>query len=162
MANSKAKDSSNEVSDQKSEVHAHHHSTVAPGRNWTNILLGIVIVLLVLVIAGGMHRHHSMPDRGFQTRTFGPVGMGGGEHGFSVRTGGGAGIADSQAHLMGVVTAVNGDTFTVAGSGSTTDVKTSSSTQYRNGSAVKVNDSVLVAGSISGGTFQASEVVVNP
>ena len=97
-------------------------------------------------LAGGHRRayafNHPMSERGM--RDFGPR------------------LNDNQSHLHGVVTAVNGSSFTVAGSGSTNEVQTNSSTQYQNGSQVKVNDSVVVVGTISDGKFTASKVLINP
>lgn len=63
--------------------------------------------------------------------------------------------------IRGVVTAVSGDTFTVAGNGATNSVKTDSSTEYIGGDSVKVNDTVLVLGTTSESTFTASKVYIN-
>jgi Domain of unknown function (DUF5666) len=63
--------------------------------------------------------------------------------------------------LSGVVTQVNGNTFTIAGNGTTKTITTNNSTTYNTGSnKVTVNDSVLVAGTDSNGTFTASSVHV--
>lgn len=81
----------------------------------------------------------------------------GGMHGF-VR----GQFNDSESRLTGVVTKVDGKNFTIAGSGSTNDITTNDSTQYTSGSSVSVNDTVVVSGTISGGTFTATQVVINP
>lgn len=62
----------------------------------------------------------------------------------------------------GTVTNVSGDSFTLAGHGSATQVKTSSSTQYQGGNQVKVNDTVIAFGTTSSGTLQASQIIINP
>lgn len=72
------------------------------------------------------------------------------------------GISSNQARLSGVVTAVNGSSFTLAGGGVTNSVTTNSSTQWDGADSVKVNDSALVFGTTSNGTFTATQVVVNP
>lgn len=69
---------------------------------------------------------------------------------------------NNQIRLQGVVTNVSGNTFTIAGDGSTNTVQTSSSTQYQNGSQVKVDDTVLVYGTTSSSAFTADTVVINP
>jgi hypothetical protein len=68
----------------------------------------------------------------------------------------------NELRLQGVVTKVDGDTVTVAGGGKTNTVKTSSSTQYSGGSNVAVNDTVIVAGTLNNGTYDATNIVVNP
>ncbi len=75
---------------------------------------------------------------------------------------GSSGLMSGQNHTMGVVTAVNGSGFTIAGNGSTTQVTTDSSTQYHNGDQVKQNDTVLVSGTTSNGTLSATNIVINP
>jgi hypothetical protein len=72
------------------------------------------------------------------------------------------GIYNNEIRLQGVVTAVNGTEFTVAGNGSSNTVQTDSTTQYQNGSGVAVNDSVIVYGTINNGMFTAKTVVINP
>ncbi|HKX73425.1 MAG TPA: hypothetical protein VJM32_05395 [Candidatus Saccharimonadales bacterium] len=65
------------------------------------------------------------------------------------------------SHLSGVVTQVNGDTFTIAGNGTTKTIKTNGSTTYNvTTNKVKVNDSVIVKGSKSGDTFTATGVSI--
>lgn len=71
-------------------------------------------------------------------------------------------LLNSDSRAAGVVTAVNGDKFTVASNGATKDVTTNSSTQYEGGDSVKVNDTVLVTGATSGGQFTADRILINP
>lgn len=63
--------------------------------------------------------------------------------------------------LSGVVTQVNGATFTIAGNGTTKTITTNDSTVFNTGSKkVSVNDSVLVTGTDANGTFTATNVHV--
>jgi hypothetical protein len=75
---------------------------------------------------------------------------------------GGVSRFDTGNSTRGVVTNVSGDSFTLAGNGATTQVKTSSSTQYRGGNQVKVNDTVIAFGTSSSGTLQAEQIIINP
>lgn len=69
-------------------------------------------------------------------------------------------LSDS-TFVHGVVTAVNGDSFTVAGNGTSKVVKTNSSTVYNNsGNKVAVNDTVSVMGTTNGETFTATRVYI--
>lgn len=130
---------------------------------WWGVAVGAIFILLVVFLGGvaadrlaygpggehfkGNHMHRgAMKMRG---------GMGG-------VPGSGQFLDNSQNKVHGTVTSVNGDTFTVAGNGATTQVKTSSSTSYVGGNQVKVNDSVGVAGTLSGDTIQATKIIVNP
>lgn len=65
--------------------------------------------------------------------------------------------------LIGVVTQVNGDSFTIAGNGTTKTIKTDSNTVYNTtDKKVNVNDSVIVTGTDSNGTFTATFIrIVN-
>lgn len=69
---------------------------------------------------------------------------------------------DSKDMARGTVTSAKGGEFVVAGHGSTTTVKTDSSTEYRGGNEVKTNDTVVVWGQDSDGTLKADTVVINP
>ncbi len=134
------------------------------------IVLLIVLVGALIFMAGlAVDRHQ--PGRVFSVSTGSkPMFMRQGS--FSAVSGGAGGpmavehgmvnTSDSQDRLNGVVTAVNGTSFTVAGHGATNQVATSSSTQYTNGDQVKVNDSVIVSGTRSNGSLQASQIVINP
>jgi hypothetical protein len=78
---------------------------------------------------------------------------------------GGAGVGpvvNSADSVSGTVTTLNGSSFTVAGYGSSTNVQTDSSTQYRYGDSVKVDDTVVVYGTTNNGTLSASLVSINP
>jgi hypothetical protein len=68
----------------------------------------------------------------------------------------------NQSVITGAVIKISGANFTVAGGGTTTEVKTSSTTQYKGASMVKLNDTVIVIGTKTSSSFQANRVVVNP
>lgn len=124
-------------------------------------LLITIAVLLALTLLGGAfalgHQTNYSPHRP-GLRMSG--GMTGGMPEFGERRAGDA--LNSSTRLVGVVTQVNGSTFTVASNGATKDVQTNSSTQYQNGSAVKQNDSVVVFGSTNNNQFTADQVIINP
>jgi hypothetical protein len=62
---------------------------------------------------------------------------------------------------QGVVTAVSGDSITVAGGGKTLTVKTTSATTYANDSKPVVNDTVVIIGTKDGSTITATQIAVN-
>lgn len=140
-----------------------YFSSGAPGRGWLYGLLAAVILIIVFLAgaAAANHRH-----RGMVFKTANMMGGPGGEFGLGRhRLGGGFGgnvTINGQTRVSGVVTSVNGNNFTVAGHGSTTNVTTNSSTQYQDGNQVKQNDSVIVWGTDSSGTLSASQIVINP
>ncbi len=73
-----------------------------------------------------------------------------------------AGITANTNRITGVVTAVNGQSFSLAGGGATATIQTNGSTQYSGGSSVAVNDTVVVTGTNNNGTWSATRVVINP
>jgi hypothetical protein len=66
----------------------------------------------------------------------------------------------NQIVVSGVVTAVEGQSFTIAGNGTTNRVTTNSKTKYNSDSKVSVNDTVTVVGNVNNNTFTAAQVVV--
>lgn len=140
-------------------------STVPPGRGWLYGLGAVVIVAIVFAAGVGVANHRSQE---VFVRTGNMMGEPGGGFGFGHRAYGerfyGGGTSTSgQTRVAGVVTAVNGSNFTVAGHGSTTNVTTNSSTQYQDGSSqLKQNDSVIIFGTESNGTITADQIIVNP
>lgn len=127
-------------------------------------VLAVVGIAIVLAFTAGMILEHSSRGR----QAIRPMGVGGfvmgergqaGPHGFSRRLNS---SDENLSHISGVVTTVNGSTFTVAGHGTTNSVQTTSSTQFTGGDKVAVNDSVLVSGSTANGTFTATQVAINP
>ncbi|HET9721825.1 MAG TPA: DUF5666 domain-containing protein [Candidatus Saccharimonadales bacterium] len=133
-------------------VYAHHPHQ----KSWLmpTLIVVIIVLFLALIFSWAVMGRHGYAR--FAPRS-------GGAHGHKVgdrRLLGGN--SANQSRLRGVVTAVNSNSFTLAGGGATNTVQTNGSTQYRNGSQVKVNDSVMVAGTTSNGTFTASVVAINP
>jgi hypothetical protein len=116
------------------------------------ILFTIAIASAAVVWSSGPHglRTHSFHESGVRM-------MGESRH-----MAGGSSRFDSADATQGTVTSVSGDSFTLAGHGSTTQVKTSSSTQYKGGNQVKVNDTVIAFGATTDGTLDATRIVINP
>jgi hypothetical protein len=157
MANNTKNDKTvTEDTDKKVEKQSHYNFS-GTRRNWLVPALIVVIVLLLAGLVGG-HWH--------ERQGFGGVSGPGGrsmmhrERGFLNR--GSLNSNSNQNQLSGTVTAVDGSTFTIAGNGASNQVQTSGTTQYQGGNQVKVNDTVIVLGTTSNGTFQATEVVINP
>ncbi|MDB5161473.1 MAG: hypothetical protein JWO96_853 [Candidatus Saccharibacteria bacterium] len=154
MANNTDKDKTvTDNTDKRVEKEPFYHTSLSR-RNW---LVPALLVVIVILLAGMFASHrerqgvNGLPGRGqgLMTRH---------ERRFL-----GQGLPGSnQNQLSGTVTAVNGSTFTIAGNGASNQVQTSSSTQYQGGNQVKINDTVVVFGTTSSGTFQASQVVINP
>jgi hypothetical protein len=64
--------------------------------------------------------------------------------------------------VTGVVTVIDGDTLTIAGNGTTKQVKATDSTEfYGAAQSVKVNDSVRIVGTTQGDTFTATRVMIS-
>src|SRR5665213_602853 len=150
MANSKK----DEVLPAEQEVSHNHYVTAGNKRNW---LAGGILVILVLLLVGALaHGRQNGPGR--FGKNFGGYGMMQRHQGGFMQAGNFNG--SNQNRITGTVTAVNGSTFTIAGGGSTNEVTTNSSTQYQGGAQPKVNDTVVVLGTINSGTFTATEVVI--
>lgn len=122
-----------------------------------------LLVLIGLVVGVWMHAEHTqyrhpvigmMGERGFKRDV-----VMGWQNDTTVNPTDGSTIS----RLTGVVTQVNGDSFTIAGNGTTKTIKTNSDTSYNTADKkVSVNDSVIVAGTDSNGTFTATTVnIVN-
>lgn len=133
-----------------------------PEHGWLYGLLVLIVGVLIFIAGMAVANHHN-----YRTGFFGGgynVGMFG-RHGgmMGLRSGlDGTTTINGQTRIKGVVTSVNGSSFTIAGNGSTTNVTTSSSTQYQGGNQVKQNDTVTVFGTTSNNTLSATEVVINP
>jgi hypothetical protein len=127
--------------------------------NTRNILIAIIVALVLLVVfLGGVAA--SNLDDDFGRRATVHSGM---RFNHDSQRGGLRDIlGKNQGVVTGVVTAVNGNIFTLAGDGTTTQVTLSSSTQYNGASSVKINDTVVAVGTKNGDTFQANRIAVNP
>lgn len=144
-----------EVKNQEAVVTTKHH----PNWLWPVAIVGAFVVLAGTFSVGLVAGH-------FGPRGFDRLGPGikqemrghmGGEFGYRVFL-----RNPNESQLRGVVTNVSGGNFTLAGGGTTNTVTTNSSTQYTGASKVAVNDSVVVLGTVSNGTFTATHVIVNP
>lgn len=93
-------------------------------------------------------------------QTQGGSGYGGGFSGTTMQDDGDTSTTSSATRVSGVVTAVDGDTITVAGNGTTKKVTVSSNTTYTGSSEpAKVNDTIVAFGAKdSSGTLVASTV----
>lgn len=159
---------SNQESKTKEEKTAENNNIKQETKptNNSNVLHWILGIFLVLVIigfiasmAGFAHYVRNHRNSGIVT----PNGYGGFmERGFGRhRMMGGAIYNSNQVAISGVVTNVNGSSFTLSGNGTTNSVQTNSSTQYSGASKVSVNDSVTVLGNTNNSTFTASQVYIN-
>lgn len=135
------------------------YSTAPARRGWWIVISSVVILILAAaaLAAAAAYRvsgggHGASRPLGIERRII-AGGLSGLQKGAA---------ANGQTRKLGVVTAVNGSNFTLAANGKTTQVTTSSSTQYRGGSQVKVDDTVIATGNTSGGTLDASRVNINP
>ena len=126
------------------------------------VWLGGIIVFFVLIVGVSMAAFHLNTTRvqgGF---------MGGPQRSGMMRAPYGArggvrmmnGVTSNEQRLSGVVTTVNGTSYTIAGGGKSNTVQTDGNTRYVNDKKPAVNDSVTVLGTTNNGTFTASEVVV--
>jgi len=136
----------------------------AINNSWVYGLLAAIVLLLVFIagVTASSHRHEisagvntrpMMKEAGFR--------VGAGDGPGTVRVSGGR-MFTSGNSVEGVVISVNGNSFVVAGHGSTTNVTTTSSTQYNNGNQVKVNDTVFVSGTTNSGVLTATDIAINP
>jgi hypothetical protein len=121
------------------------------------IIIGAVlfVAFMASLLAVGMSARHFEREHGLYHQRY-PLMMhkqGGNQSG---------NFTNNQSRIEGVVTQVNGSTFTIAGHGVTNDVDTNTSTQYSGGSQVRVNDTIVALGTVSGGRFTATHVILNP
>jgi hypothetical protein len=121
--------------------------------------LAAIVIVVILFMLGAFADHVVNFNRNHGTAvTTGFVGRG---MGFERRGFVGQAISTNQVEVSGVVTAVNGQSFTIAGNGTTNTVQTNSSTEFTGATKVNVNDSVVAVGTTNNSTFTASQVVVN-
>lgn len=147
----------------ETETKTNRMSTMNVSHGWLYGVLGVLIILVVFMAGMGIARHRQVARTGGFLSGPGSAKIGMRQRGF--RTGGGFGggaNSNGQSRTSGVVTAVNGSDFTLAGNGSTTNVTTNSSTQYQDGNQVKQNDTVIVFGTTANNTLTATSVIINP
>ncbi len=122
-------------------------------------VLGTLVGVVLLIFTVGAIKLAS--DRDDNTR----FGMPGGMMERSFERGGMRGgmrdsNSDTSAH--GVVTSISGDTISIAGNGSTKEIKTTDKTEYFGAAQpVKVNDSVRIQGTTTDNTFTATQVMIS-
>lgn len=135
------------------------HGYRKPG--WLLPVLVFVIVVFLAGLFGGMVAYHHERQNTVLSPRLGEMRSGIIQRN---RTSDGFGMmnSNSQNAVSGVVTNVNGSSFTVAGNGSTQQVSTDSSTQYQSGNQVKVNDTVVVYGTTTNNTLTATQIIINP
>lgn len=134
-----------------SSEHKGEQSEAKQGMNQTLLIFAGVVVVFGLLFASfavgraSLWRHHAEPTTHFSVQRSFDVSPGG----FGMMMGGHYdGDADaSDTRVAGVVTAVSGNTITVAGNGMTTKVEVSDNTTYYGDSEpAKVNDSIVAFG----------------
>lgn len=155
-------------------------ASIVPVWGW---VVGAFVVLFALVgfVASGYALIHGVKnDASTSTRSgrdyalrgdqFGNVsnensnGSTDGTTGMTGGPGGGFGMmrgesGNSSTRISGVVTAVDGDTLTVAGNGTTVTVKVTDSTTYSGSSKpATVNDSIVAVGTTSDDVFTATSI----
>lgn len=145
----------------------YHRGRFGTGRNhsWLYGVIGVLIIVLVLLVGMGIGNHHRRQDMmGGQTRGVNIIqGPGLERHGAADQNlGSTVNVNSGQTRVSGVVTAVNGSSFTLAGSGATVKVTTNGSTRYQDGNQVKQNDTVMVFGNETNGTITATRIRINP
>ncbi len=133
------------------------------------VIVGLVIIFVLLLgvaFAAGHHawrRDNEFGGRVFSNMQYSPRHMQ--AFGYGLRGGmmGTDGTTTSNTRVSGVVTAVDGDSITVAGDGTTTKVTVSSNTTYSGSSEpAKVNDTITAVGAKDGsGTLIASSVYLS-
>ena len=157
-----------QIEEKENTAHSRNnwYSTNSGGRGLAYGAGAVIVLLIVFMLGAAAAGHHRVyRTGGFYGGGPGPVtvGMGRGERVFMHSGNFGGTVTDNgQTRTTGVVTAVNGSSFTLAGNGATTNVTTNGSTQYQNGNTVKVNDTVMVVGTTSNNTLTATSVVINP
>jgi len=126
------------------------------------VVCGAALLILVGLAAGVWMHVDRVNDR--RDAVIGMMGERGFKHvGPDIRTSVNPTDGSTITRLTGVVTQVNGDSFTIAGNGTTKTIKTTTDTNYNTADKkVSVNDSVVVKGTDSNGTFTATSVnIVN-
>ena len=131
---------------------------------WPLITIGVVVTVVVLAIGGlwwlKFATLHTSSNRAAPTYGYSDRSQSRNDARGSMPGRGRGGI--SRATASGVVTAINGDTITIAGSGKQVTVKKTSDTIISGDeSTIAVNDTVLVYGSTADdGTVTATRIMI--
>ncbi len=154
------------TNDSKDKLAVVESTDIATTSNTRSVVIAAILAVIMLLIGFGggfLIGRHSVKKTITQAASrFGnqgtqdPMGLGG-RFGAQRR---GEALGNMGNRLNGVVTAVNGSSFTLAGQGTTKTIQTSGTTVYSGGSTVKVNDSVNVVYSGSGDTLTATRVTI--
>lgn len=141
--------------DKKAEENDQNNSGSKSG-----LILAAILAIVVIFLLGALVDHTVNYNRNHRAAVITAGFVGGGGMGFRQREFIGQAVTTNQIEVGGVVTAVNGQSFTLAGNGTTNTVQTNSSTQFVGASKVSVNDSVVAVGTTNNDTFMATQVVV--
>jgi hypothetical protein len=149
------------------EVAAPRHS-----RSWVVGFVAIVVVVYLMLVVAGLWVVHSFVaehrnvGNNLNTQQVGRYQLNWrGDRTFNVWQSNSDGLTTTTTNTTytqteGVVTAVNGDSITVAGGGKTQTIKTNSSTTYADDVKPVVNDTVVVVGTKDGDTITATQISV--
>lgn len=141
-------------------------------RSWVIGFVAIVVVVYLMLVVGGLWVFHSLSanhrnvSNNLNTQQVGHYQLNWrGDRTFNVWQSNSDGLTTTTTNTTytqteGVVTAVNGDSITVAGGGKTQTIKTNSSTTYANDMKPAVNDTVVVVGTKDGDTITATQISV--
>lgn len=145
---------------EKEQGKSEHHYDYRKSGWLLPVMIFVVVISLAGMFGSMVAYHHERQNTVLSPR------LGGMRSGIIQRnrTSDGFGMmnSNSQNAVSGVVTNVNGSSFTVAGNGSTQQVSTDGSTQYQSGNQVKVNDTVVVYGTTTNNTLTATQIIINP
>lgn len=162
MAEEKPKDTKEKQSSKRDEkVPAQEGNATWSTEGTKRVLLTVLAIvgfIFVLSVAFAAGHRSAYKDHTYRThKTESMMRYGGGYHGSREHL---AADDASNTRVVGVVTAVDGDTITVAGNGTTTKVNVSSNTTYiGDDKPAKVNDSIVAHGAKdAAGVLVASNV----
>jgi hypothetical protein len=141
-------------------------------RTFVIVLIGGIIVLYIAAIMIGLTIYKAVEDR--RSNMYGGTStmhqLNGtprfnGEQTYTVRHSTSDGLTTTTTNqtftqTQGVVTAVSGDSITVAGGGKTQVIKTNGDTTYMDNEKPAVNDTVVIVGTKDGDTITATEIRV--
>jgi hypothetical protein len=141
----------------KSEQHYDYRKS-----GWLLPVMTFVVVISLAGMFGSMVAYHHERQNTVLSPRLGGMRSGIIQRNHAFSGFGGTVVNADQNVTSGVVTNVNGSSFTVAGNGSTQQVATDGSTQYQSGNQVKVNDTVIVYGTTTNNTLTATQIIINP
>ena len=161
--------------DSKSAGATHDGSVATAANKKRTLVIALIAGIIVLYIAAimiGLTIYKAVEDRrsnmygGTSTmRQLNGMPRFNGEQTYTVRHSTSDGLTTTTTNqtftqTQGVVTAVNGDSITVAGGGKTQVIKTNGDTTYMDNEKPAVNDTVVIVGTKDGDTITATEIRV--